>query len=145
MDVDVRGSAAIIPPSPKIAQLDEEMAHVVPSGEPEHVSDAALQLAATFVTPSQIHITLDPKQPLFFPLPTSFSSTPGLSSTKARQRDFLDVGKVNGWDAHFYRTETDDAKGAKWEKEKVDLTREWNRPWREAGGVGRRRGGGDGD
>ncbi|KAJ7840195.1 hypothetical protein B0H14DRAFT_3140548 [Mycena olivaceomarginata] len=31
------------------------------------------------------HITLDPKAPLFFPLPSSFSA-PGLSSTKARQR-----------------------------------------------------------
>ncbi|KAJ6582113.1 hypothetical protein B0H19DRAFT_1252249 [Mycena capillaripes] len=184
MDVDVRESAAIVPPSPKIAEvtppplkkptqatklkdlfvskeadvgfsllghldldleLDEEMARVVPSGELKYVSDAAPQLAATFVTPSQVHITLDPKQPLFFPLPTSFSSTPGLSSTKARQRDILDVGKDNGWNAHFYRTETDDEIRAKWEKEKVDLTREWNRRWREAGKVRRRRGGGDGD
>jgi hypothetical protein len=57
----------------------------------------------------------------------------------------LDVGKDNGWNAHFYRTETDDEIRAKWENEKVDLTREWNRRWREAGKVRRRRGGADGD
>ncbi|KAJ6463670.1 hypothetical protein C8R47DRAFT_1157054 [Mycena vitilis] len=123
-------------------ELDEEMPHA-PSAAPQHVSEAAPQLSTTFVTPSQAHITLDPKQPLFFPLPTSF--TPGFSSTKARQRDILDVGKDNGWNAHFCRNETDDEIRAKWEKEKVDLTREWNRRWREAGKVRRRRGGGDGD
>ncbi|KAJ7083802.1 hypothetical protein C8R44DRAFT_862393 [Mycena epipterygia] len=123
-------------------ELDEEL---MPSAEQPELQDAAPQLAATFVTPSQVHITLDPKQPLFFPLPTSFSSAPGLMSTKARQRDILDVGKDNGWNAHFYRTETDDEIRAKWESEKVDLTREWNRRWREAGKVRRRRGGGDGD
>ncbi|KAJ7648587.1 hypothetical protein DFH06DRAFT_1476105 [Mycena polygramma] len=124
-------------------ELDEEMTHALPSAVPEHVSETAPQLATTFVTPSQAHITLDPKQPLFFPLPTSFS--PGFSSTKARQRDILDVGKDNGWNAHFCRNETDDEIRAKWENEKVDLTREWNRRWREAGKVRRRRGGGDGD
>ncbi|KAJ7198917.1 hypothetical protein B0H12DRAFT_1244741 [Mycena haematopus] len=123
-------------------ELDEELAHIVPSTEPDETPAAPKQLAATFVAPSQVPVTLDPKQPLFFPLPTSFSS---ISSTKARQRDILDVGKDNGWNAHFYRSETDDEIRAKWEKEKVDLTREWNRRWREAGKVRRRRGGGDGD
>ncbi|KAJ7740900.1 hypothetical protein DFH07DRAFT_838359 [Mycena maculata] len=126
-------------------ELDEELAHVVPSGDPEPVADTAPPLASTFVTSSQAHTTLDPKQPLFFPLPTSFSSSAVGFSTKARQRDILDVGKDNGWNAHFYRTETDDEIRAKWESEKVDLTREWNRRWREAGKVRRRRGGGDGD
>ncbi|KAF7356182.1 hypothetical protein MVEN_00949500 [Mycena venus] len=128
-------------------ELDEELAHIVPSGEPAESTQAVPQLAATFVTPTQTHITLDPKQPLFFPLPTSFSSASasGFNSIKARQRDILDVGKDNGWNAHFHRTETDDEIRAKWEKEKVDLTREWNRRWREAGKVRRRRGGGDGD
>ncbi|KAJ7156119.1 hypothetical protein C8R43DRAFT_884320 [Mycena crocata] len=126
-------------------ELDEEM-HVVASAEPDEVvPEAPLPVAATFVTPSHTHITLDPKQPLFFPLPTSFSSAPGLSSTKARQRDILDVGKDNGWNAHFYRNETDDEIRTKWESEKVNLTREWNRRWREAGKVRRRRGGADGD
>lgn len=122
-------------------ELDEELAHAIPSGESEDILEAAPQLATTFVTPSHAPITLDPKQPLFFPLPTSFSSTPGLTSTKARQRDILDVGKDNGWNAHFYRTETDGEVRAKWEK----VTREWNRRWREAGKVRRRRGGADGD
>jgi hypothetical protein len=113
-------------------ELDEELAHFIPSGESEDVPEAVRQLATTFVTPSRAPVTLDPKQPLFFPLPTSFSSAPGLSSTKVRQRDILDVGKDNGWNAYFYRTKTDDEIRAKWEKEKVDLTREWNRRWREA-------------
>ncbi|KAJ7464418.1 hypothetical protein FB451DRAFT_438606, partial [Mycena latifolia] len=126
-------------------ELDDDMAQIIPSGEPEQLQEAAPQFAATFVTPSHAHITLDPKQPLFFPLPTSFSSAPGLTSTKARQRDILDVGKDNGWNAHFCRTETDDEIRAKWESEKGELTREWNRRWREAGKVRRRRGGGDGD
>ncbi|KAJ7923515.1 hypothetical protein B0H13DRAFT_2316461 [Mycena leptocephala] len=87
-------------------ELDEELAHAIPLGESE--------------------------APLLFPPPTSFSSAPGLSSTKARQRDILDVDKDDGWNAYFYRTKTDDEIRAKWEKEKVDLTREWNRRWREA-------------
>ncbi|KAJ6614139.1 hypothetical protein B0H10DRAFT_2221605 [Mycena sp. CBHHK59/15] len=127
-------------------ELDDEMVQAVPSGEPdEPLYAGAPQVATTFITPSQTHITLDPKQPFFFPLPTSFSSGQGLSSTKARQRDIVDVAKDNGWDVGFYRTETDDEIRAKWESEKVDLTREWNRRWREAGKVRRRRGGGDGD
>ncbi|KAJ7031814.1 hypothetical protein C8F04DRAFT_1109208 [Mycena alexandri] len=125
-------------------ELDDEFAHVDPEKQQEDVSEAA---PATFVTQSShTHITLDPKQPLFFPLPTSFSSTPGLlGSTKARQRDILDVGKDNGWPAHFCRNETDEEIRKKWEEEKVGLTREWNRRWREAGKVRRRRGGCDGD
>ncbi|KAJ6546408.1 hypothetical protein DFH09DRAFT_927192 [Mycena vulgaris] len=125
-------------------ELDDEMMPGISSGEVEQMPVAAPQLAATFGTPSQAHITLDAKQPLFFPLPTSFSSAPGFS-TKARQRDILDVGKDNGWNAHFYRTETDDEIRTKWESEKGNLTREWNRRWREAGKVRRRRGGADGD
>ncbi|KAJ7509654.1 hypothetical protein B0H11DRAFT_2168855 [Mycena galericulata] len=133
-------------------ELDEELVH---AGEPEPAAyvEAPPPVAASFaMTPSHAQITLDPKQPLFFPLPTSFSFSSatgaGLSfSTKARQRDILDVGKDNGWNTHFYRTEadTDEAIREKWEKEKVELTREWNRRWREAGKVRKRRGGGDGD
>ncbi|KAJ7742779.1 hypothetical protein B0H16DRAFT_1664234 [Mycena metata] len=112
-------------------ELDDEFTHVDTEKQQEDLSEAA---PATFVTQSShTHITLDPKQPLFFPLPTSFSSTPGfLSSTKARQRDILDVGKDNGWPAHFCRNETDEEIRKKWEEEKVELTREWNRRWREA-------------
>ncbi|KAF8217097.1 hypothetical protein K438DRAFT_1748208 [Mycena galopus ATCC 62051] len=134
-------------------ELDEELAHIIPSAssqlEPTTQTEAHFAVPATFVTPSQAHVTLDPKQPLFFPLPTSFASpsTAGFSNynTKARQRDILDVGKDNGWNAHFQRNQTEDEIRVKWEGEKVELTREWNRRWREAGKVRRRRGGGDGD
>ncbi|KAJ7879245.1 hypothetical protein B0H14DRAFT_3082928 [Mycena olivaceomarginata] len=129
-------------------ELDEELVHVVPEPDSLEPTKTAPQLAFAMSTaPSHVapaHIALDAKAPLFFPLPSSFSA-PGLSSTKARQRDILDVGKDHGWDAHFQRNETDEEIRAKWEKEKVELTREWNRRWREAGKVRRRRGGGDGD
>ncbi|KAJ7039925.1 hypothetical protein C8F04DRAFT_1085344 [Mycena alexandri] len=127
-------------------ELDEELPHPIPTAAPEDdtTSDAALPaVAALLTTPSQAYVTPDPKQLLFFPLLTSFSSS--TPSTKARQRDIMDVGKDNGWDAHFHRTETDDEIRVEWESRKVGLTREWNRRWREAGKVRRRRGGVDGD
>ncbi|CAK5267861.1 unnamed protein product [Mycena citricolor] len=125
-------------------ELDDELAHILPS-TPQAPSTAqpipAAQIAAVSLpSRTRAQITLDPKQPLFFPLPTSFQS--GLGSTKARQRDILDVGKDNGWNVHFVRNETDDEIRKKWEEQKGDLTREWNRRWREAGKVKRRRGAG---
>ncbi|KAJ7226133.1 hypothetical protein GGX14DRAFT_349652 [Mycena pura] len=124
-------------------ELEDEFAHLVPT--PASLAATAPDPGSqttTLFTPGAAHtqIVLDPKQPLFFPLQTSLSA--GMGSVKARQRDILDVGKDNGWNAHFGRTETDDEIRAKWESEKVDLTRDWNRRWREAGKVRRRRGGG---
>ncbi|KAF7310083.1 hypothetical protein MIND_00381600 [Mycena indigotica] len=84
-------------------------------------------------------ITLDPKQPLFFPLPSSFSDDTNL---KARQRDIIDVAKDAGWSAHFCKTETDEEIRTKWEAEKIELTRDWTRRWKEAGKMQRRRRGG---
>ncbi|KAJ7730021.1 hypothetical protein DFH07DRAFT_781786 [Mycena maculata] len=80
-------------------ELDEKLTYVVPSCELEPVVEAAPPVAATFVTPSQAHITLDPKQPLLFLLPTSFSSSVSGFSAKAHQRNILDVGRDNGWNA----------------------------------------------
>ncbi|KAJ7770644.1 hypothetical protein B0H16DRAFT_1410935 [Mycena metata] len=127
-------------------ELDEELPHPIPTAAlgVNTTSDGPLPaVAALLTTPSQAYITLDPKQLLFFPLLTSFSSS--TPSTKARQRDVMDVSKDNGWDAHFHRTETDDEIRVEWETRKVGLTREWNRRWREAGKVRRRRGGVDGE
>ncbi|KAJ7097241.1 hypothetical protein B0H15DRAFT_825281, partial [Mycena belliarum] len=124
-------------------ELDDDVAQILPL-DAHHIPDTAPALATTFVTPSQAQLTLDPKQPLFFPLAASFES-PFAASTKARLRDILDVGKDHGWNAHFCRSETDDEIRAKWESDKGELTRGWNRRWREAGKVRRRRGGGDGD
>ncbi|KAJ7166755.1 hypothetical protein C8R46DRAFT_1192093, partial [Mycena filopes] len=124
-------------------ELDDEFMPAIP--EPQHEDTSTF---VTSHTPSHTHtlITLDPRQPLFFPLPTSFSFASSLgNNTKARQRDILDVGKDNGWGTHFCRNETDEEIRKKWEEGKVGLTREWNRRWREAGKVRRRRGGGDGD
>ncbi|KAJ7643832.1 hypothetical protein FB45DRAFT_282589 [Roridomyces roridus] len=135
-------------------ELDEELAHVIPSTTAESDQKTAslqlpptAQIHTTFISPSShVQITLDPKQPLFFPLPSSFPfATPSSSSfnTKARQQDILDVGKDNGWNAHFYRSETDEEIRKKWEEQKAELTRGWNKRWREAGKVRRRRGGVD--
>jgi hypothetical protein len=62
------------------------------------------------------------------------------------------VAKENGWswrdpNVGFFRSGTEEEIRARWESEKVELTREWKRRWREAGKVNRRRrgGGGDGD
>ncbi|KAF7308154.1 hypothetical protein HMN09_00663100 [Mycena chlorophos] len=78
---------------------------------------------------SAIPITPDPKQPLFFPLASSFGSS--TNNTKAHQRDILDVTKDAGHSTHFCKTETDEEIRAKWEAEKVELTRDWTRQWKE--------------
>ncbi|KAF7308160.1 hypothetical protein HMN09_00663800 [Mycena chlorophos] len=47
-----------------------------------------------------------------------------------RIRDILDVAKDAGYPAYFCRTETE--MRAKWEADKVELTRDWTRQWKEA-------------
>ncbi|KAJ7056511.1 hypothetical protein C8F01DRAFT_1156449, partial [Mycena amicta] len=98
-------------------ELDEhEFAHLTapnaPNSQPTHV----------FV-PTHTHapITLDPKQPLFFPLPATTSH-----DLKARQRDILDVAKDAGWAAHFCKTETERRFGQVGSRE-VELTRDWTK------------------
>ncbi|KAF7329114.1 hypothetical protein MKEN_00171900 [Mycena kentingensis (nom. inval.)] len=108
----------------------------IPIAEHSHIP-SALNLVPTTAN-AHTPITLDAKQPLFFPLPSSFASGP----LKARQRDILDVAKDNDWPAHFCKTETDEEIRAKWEVEKVELTRDWTRRWKEAGKMQRRRRGG---
>lgn len=97
--------------------------------------------------PSSQHQTthINFKQALFFPLPPN--SEP---SIKARPKDLFDVAKENKWDwrdpeVGFFRTGTEEDIRKKWEEEKVELTKEWRRRWREAGKVSRRRRGGVGD
>ncbi|KAJ7154805.1 hypothetical protein C8R46DRAFT_1118471 [Mycena filopes] len=123
-------------------ELDEEVPPPIQAAGEPALGTTADAVLSTIMPAAQAYIALDPKQLLFFPLLASFSST---TSTKARQRDILDVGRDNGWDAHFRRTESEEEIRADWEGRKGGLTREWNRRWREAGKVRRRRGGGDGD
>ncbi|KAJ7066104.1 hypothetical protein C8F01DRAFT_1218396 [Mycena amicta] len=119
-------------------ELDEhEFAHLTaPNASAAEVIELQLPQPTHIFVPTHTHapITLDPKQPLFFPLPATTSH-----DLKARQRDILDVAKDAGWAAHFCKTETDEEIRAKWEAEKVELTRDWTRRWKEAGKMQRRR------
>ncbi|KAJ7694599.1 hypothetical protein B0H17DRAFT_1159120 [Mycena rosella] len=130
-------------------ELDDELGLGVPT---DHTPAAArypqFEREIAAAAPGYAAHTLDPKQALFFPLPTSFSSSSeaGMGfSTKARLRDVLDVGKDYGWGAHFCRTESEEVIRAKWEEGRGELTQGWKRRCREAGKVRKRRGGGDGD
>ncbi|KAF7308153.1 hypothetical protein HMN09_00663000 [Mycena chlorophos] len=123
---------------------DTEFAHLSAVAGPVHMTTQAAQVfvpATAATTKVAIPITLDPKQPLFFPLASSFASGSSTNNTKAHQRDILDVTKDAGHSTHFCKTETDEEIRAKWEKEKVELTRDWTRRWKEAVKMQRRRGG----
>ncbi|KAM6504155.1 hypothetical protein JOM56_001098 [Amanita muscaria] len=91
-----------------------------------------------------VAIQLDPKQPLFFPLP---SSSTLMGPNKGKHKDLFDIAKEKGWNwrdpsVAFYRTETEDEIRKRWETSKVELTREWKRRWKEAGKMSRRKFGG---
>lgn len=134
--------------------LDLELDDEVPfstSGAPQAIQYPEPDYVPSFVAPSAHGQTqtaipqLNPRQALFFPLPP-VSGT----GTKARPKDLFDVAKENGWSwrdpsVGFFRSETEEDIRARWESEKVELTREWKRRWREAGKVNRRRRGGGGD
>ncbi|KAF7296385.1 hypothetical protein HMN09_01108600 [Mycena chlorophos] len=124
---------------------DTEFAHLSAVAEPAHTTAQAAQVfvsaPAAATTKVAVPIMLDPKQPLFFPLASSFALVGATNNTKAHQRDILDVTKDAGHSAHFYKTETDEEIRAKWEAEKVELTRDWTRRWKEAVKMQRRRGG----
>jgi hypothetical protein len=106
------------------------------------------------ITQPHAHQTLDPKQPLFFPLTSSFPTAASSTfATKARSKDLFDIARENGWNwrdpnVGFWRTGTEEEIKERWEGQKVELTREWKRRCREAGKVRRRRDAGveaDGD
>ncbi|KAH6915634.1 hypothetical protein BKA70DRAFT_465787 [Coprinopsis sp. MPI-PUGE-AT-0042] len=105
----------------------------------------AFQPTPTVTAASTSTVTyINPKQPLFFPLPRS-------DDVRARQRDIWDVIKDNRWDwmdpsTKFYRTATEDEIRKEWEEKKGDLTRDWKKRAREAGKMNRKRkGGAEGD
>ncbi|KAK7056707.1 hypothetical protein VNI00_002424 [Paramarasmius palmivorus] len=118
--------------------LDEDLDAIFgpASVTPHEKASSAIQSAIPIVVPSvtstkartQQRIFLDPKTPLFFPLPAS-----GSLQAKAA-------------DSPFYQTQTEEQIRQRWEENKVELTRGWKKRWREAVKVKRRRGGGkDGD
>jgi hypothetical protein len=77
--------------------------------------------------------SFDPTDPLFFP------RAPG-----ARRGRAPDPHEGAHWAASgFYRTESDAEVRARWDREKLELTREWKRRHREAVKSRRRRGGAD--
>ncbi|KAJ7066097.1 hypothetical protein C8F01DRAFT_1345924 [Mycena amicta] len=86
-------------------ELDEhKFAHLTaPNASAAEVIESQLpQPTHVFVlTRTHAPITLDPKQPLFFPLPATTSH-----DLKARQHDILDVARDAGCAAHFCKTET---------------------------------------
>ncbi|GLB41442.1 putative peptide hydrolase [Lyophyllum shimeji] len=119
-------------------ELDEEVPFAVTVDEPTQVQDltpapvASLALPSSTSTHAQV-LHLDPKAPLFFPLPGSSAS----GGTK-RPKDILGAAKEGGWSwrdpaVGFFRTETEDEIRKRWEEKKGELTREWKRRWREAG------------
>ncbi|PPQ98012.1 hypothetical protein CVT26_003074 [Gymnopilus dilepis] len=113
-----------------------------PSTLPVHAPPAAaITLQAQ---PSRAPIVLDPKRPLFFPIPEDSTLN------RARQRDIFDIIKDNGWNwrdpaVGFFPSSAPNAEEEikkRWEEVKGDLTRDWKRRHREALKVSRRKRGG---
>ncbi|TFK20277.1 hypothetical protein FA15DRAFT_759512 [Coprinopsis marcescibilis] len=136
-------------------ELDEELAFkfedhkiATPAAQPQtEYSSFQSSLPSAFTATPATTTYINPKQPLFFPLPLSDDRPYN------RQRDPFDVIKDNKWDwadsdVSFYRTKSEDEIRKDWEDKKGDLTRDWKKRAREAGKLSRRRkgpgaGGGD--
>jgi hypothetical protein len=82
----------------------------------KHAHDSAMPVKIQSIqrVSQTARLDFDPKQPLFFP-PLSASG------------DWRNPGIA------FWRTETEEDIRKRWSKEKVELTREWKRRWRESG------------
>ena len=92
---------------------------------------------------SQAPIFLNHKQALFFP----YLQHEGILN-KARQKDVFNLIKDNHWNWRdpsvvFYRAGTEEDIRRRWEEGKGELTKEWNKRWREGGKANRRRRGAD--
>ena len=109
-----------------------EIEHPVPKVPVEPLVEASpAQLTSTFAP--------DRSQAMFFPV----------LNPSHKVRDPIALAKERGWDWRdptigFFRTESDETIREKWEKEKLFLTRDWKRRWREACKAKRRRGGPEG-
>ncbi|KAG1738445.1 uncharacterized protein EDB91DRAFT_461389 [Suillus paluster] len=102
------------------AQPDHALPH------PHAVSIAHEQL--------QVHPTLDPNFPFFFPLPPALRSRS--SSTRNTPQDIFSLfpyaGKEDRSGEPFFRTQTTSEIHSQWEAQKGALTKEWKARWREA-------------
>lgn len=96
-------------------------------------------------TPASTHLVLDPKKPLFFPLPSSFP-TAEPSASRPRVKDLFDVAREKHWTTSlsstggFHRTGTEEDIRKRWEESKGELTRGWKKRVKDAGKMKRRRG-----
>ncbi|ORY29773.1 hypothetical protein BCR39DRAFT_598585 [Naematelia encephala] len=85
----------------------------------------------------------DPSIPLFFPDPSSVPSQPngvGGGSAK-RTRDVVEIDMSKSDWVGFFAQETDEDMKEIWARDKLELTREWKRRFREGKKQRRRRGG----
>ncbi|KAK0480930.1 hypothetical protein IW261DRAFT_1475321 [Armillaria novae-zelandiae] len=83
-------------------------------------------------TPASSPLVLDPKKPLFFPLPPSAS--------RPRVKDLFDVAREKHWTTSLASTATEEDIRKRWEEGKGDLTRGWKKRVKDAGKMKRRRG-----
>ncbi|KAK0472681.1 hypothetical protein EDD18DRAFT_423240 [Armillaria luteobubalina] len=96
-------------------------------------------------TPASSHLVLDPKKPLFFPLPSSFP-TAEPSASRPRVKDLFDVAREKHWTTSlastggFHRSATEEDIRKRWEEGKGELTRGWKKRVKDAGKIKRRRG-----
>ncbi|KAK0192347.1 hypothetical protein F5146DRAFT_1136115 [Armillaria mellea] len=96
-------------------------------------------------TPASSHLVLDPRKPLFFPLPSSFP-TAEPSASRPRVKDLFDIAREKHWTTSlastggFHRTATEEDIRKRWEEGKGELTRGWKKRVKDAGTVKRRRG-----
>jgi hypothetical protein len=90
------------------------------------------------ITTTAGRIHLNASTTLFFPLS---SDAPAARSGK-RKRSLMDSAREAGrhWRDEFFRTESEEEIKARWEAQKLDLTRDWKRRHREAVKSQRRRG-----
>ena len=108
----------------------------------EHVPSQIFE--QTVSTTSRATFTLDASKPLFFPLGSSFTSTPSAQLYRGGKgpKDIVSIFHEKGWTRDgFRRTDSPEAIRKRWEDGKVELTREWKRRHREAVKAARRRGG----
>ncbi len=112
------------------------------------IADETQAVSVPIAVPSQPNIVLDPKKPLFFPLPSSFPSAP--TAPKARTLDLFDVARERQWTTGllstggYHRSSAEEMKSW-WEANKGELTKGWKKRFREASKLKRRRGTGGGD
>ncbi|KAK7686295.1 hypothetical protein QCA50_010519 [Cerrena zonata] len=126
--------------------LDDELEEEVPGfdvaqAQVTHIVEEPMATqTATRPTNRAGFLTLDTKEPLFFPILEE-----NRDHIKGKVRDIFDVTKDYGVDwRKFCRTQTEEEIKARWEQNKKDLTQEWKRRHREAIKSRRRRGGYDG-